>query len=201
MSTAQTRTLDLDIHDLSFRFGDDFELSVPRLHVPAGHTAVCIGPSGSGKSTLMQLCAGILTAASGRVVLGDVDWATLSERARRLRRITEVGLVFQEFELLEHLSVLENILLPYHVQRDLRFDANARQRAHELAAAAGIEGLLQRKPRKLSQGERQRVAICRALVTQPSVSSSPTSRPAISIPGRPRCRDRVAPLSGAPSGT
>ncbi|MCR9247499.1 MAG: ATP-binding cassette domain-containing protein [bacterium] len=161
--------MDLDIAALGFRFGDDFALSVPGLRVPTGSAAVCIGPSGSGKSTLMQLCAGILLAESGLVSLGGVDWSALSERERRLRRITAVGLVFQEFELLEHLSVLENVLLPYHVQRDLPLDEQARERAVELTRAAGIEGLLRRKPRNLSQGERQRVAICRALVTQPAI--------------------------------
>ena len=78
-------------------------------------------------------------------------------------------MVFQEFELLEYLSALDNILLPYHVADELQLDADVRGRARELASEMGISDLLARKPKKLSQGERQRVALCRALVTQPKL--------------------------------
>jgi putative ABC transport system ATP-binding protein len=166
---AMAETL-LALRDVEFAFRTGgFRLEVPALDIAAGTTNACIGQSGSGKSTLLQLMAGIVAARRGRIALDGVDWADLSETARRLRRITRVGLVFQEFELLEHLDVRENILLPYFVQRGLRLDAAARARMAKLAAAAGIGALLDRRPRALSQGERQRVALCRALVTEPAL--------------------------------
>jgi ABC-type lipoprotein export system ATPase subunit len=158
----------LALRDVEFSFGGgDFRLAVRALDIAAGTTHACIGASGSGKSTLLQLMAGILLAPRGSIRLGAVDWADLSEAERRLRRITQVGLVFQELELLEHLDVRENILLPYFVQPGLRLDAVVAGRMAELAQAAGIRALLGRRPRALSQGERQRVALCRALVTDP----------------------------------
>ena len=75
--------------------------------------------------------------------------------------------MFQEFELLPYLTVLDNILLPYRIHHVLRLDGAVRERARTLAAEVGIEDKLQRHPRKLSQGERQRVAVCRALLTTP----------------------------------
>ncbi|MEO0481468.1 MAG: ATP-binding cassette domain-containing protein, partial [Planctomycetota bacterium] len=166
----------LRAEDVGFGFGEDFHLSVPELRIATGESAVLVGPSGSGKSTLTRLLVGILLADSGCVEFGGVDWASLSERERRLRRISNVGLVFQEFELLHHLSALENILLPYHVQRDLSLDPEVFERAEALARTAGVERLLRRKPANLSQGERQRVAICRALVAEPRlvVADEPT---------------------------
>jgi putative ABC transport system ATP-binding protein len=167
MSSGQ---LPISVHGLRFRYGaGQFGLSVPALDIAGGTTAACIGPSGSGKTTLLHLMAGILLPTEGMVELGGVPWSDLTEAERRLRRIRQVGLVFQEFELLEHLSVRENILLPYYVQRSLALDDTAEATMRELAGAAGIDGLLARKPQALSQGERQRVAICRALVTRPAV--------------------------------
>lgn len=171
MNTATTQPqLSLSLRGVRFGYGEgQFQLSVPELDIPGGRAAVCIGPSGSGKTTLLQLMAGIFLPEAGTVSLGDVRWDDLSEADRRLRRITHVGLVFQEFELLEHLTVRENILLPYFIQGGLALDDQAEATAHELAGAAGIEDLLARKPQALSQGERQRVALCRALVTRPQV--------------------------------
>ena len=170
MSSSTTTRSDIAVRDVRFGYGEGgFSLGVESLDVPAGTTAVCIGPSGSGKTTLLNLMAGILLPEAGSVSLGGVDWGSLADGQRRLRRISEIGLVFQEFELLEHLSVRENILLPYYVQPALKLTAEAETHARELAQVAGIEALLGRKPRALSQGERQRVAICRALVAQPTV--------------------------------
>jgi putative ABC transport system ATP-binding protein len=165
--------LPVRIESLAFRHaagameGPGFQLAFRELNLPAGDSLVCIGPSGCGKSTLLQLLAGILVPESGRVLLGDVDLTQRSEVQRRDYRISNIGLVFQEFELLEHLTVAENVLLPYFVNRNLRRDDAAEQTLRELAERLGIIAHLPRKPHKLSQGERQRVALCRALVTRP----------------------------------
>jgi putative ABC transport system ATP-binding protein len=165
--------LPVRIESLAFRHaagameGPGFQLALRELDLPAGDSLVCIGPSGCGKSTLLQLLAGILVPESGRVLLGDVDLTQRNEAQRRDYRISNIGLVFQEFELLEHLTVAENVLLPYFVNRNLRRDDAAEQTLRELAEQLGVIAHLPRKPHKLSQGERQRVALCRALVTRP----------------------------------
>ena len=147
-----------------------FRLEVDELTLHAGEAAAVIGPSGSGKTTLVHLCAGILVPASGEVSVGGVRLDQLKDAERRRERARQVGLVFQEFELLDYLSALENILVPLRVRGATREELRAgRARATELAEAVGIADLLGRPPAQLSQGERQRVAIARALVTEPAL--------------------------------
>ncbi|MHC5114145.1 MAG: ABC transporter ATP-binding protein [Planctomycetota bacterium] len=156
------------VADLDFRYPEgDFRLQVPRLDVEDGERIAFVGPSGSGKTTLLNIIAGITAPARGRVGVGDVDVASLGDRARREFRIRSVGLVFQAFELLEHLSVLDNMLLPYRISGALRLDEDVRGRARGLAERIGIGDKLRRLPDRLSQGERQRVAVCRAVLPGP----------------------------------
>jgi len=158
------------IRELEFRYATGgFRLEIPQLDVAAGESVAFIGPSGSGKTTLLNLMAGIVSPSRGSIDLGGVNIAALSDRHRRELRITKIGLVFQEFELLEYLSVLDNIVLPYRINAALVFDAAVWQRARQLAAEVGIADELKRYPRHLSQGERQRVAVCRAVLPQPSL--------------------------------
>ena len=158
------------IRDLEFRYGEGgFRLAIPELDVERDATVAFAGPSGSGKTTLLHLIAGIVTPRSGRVYTGGVEVSALSDRERRGFRIRRVGLVFQEFELLEYLSVLDNILLPYRINTELVLTRSVADRARELAAKVGIDDKLGRPPRQLSQGERQRAAVCRAVLTEPSV--------------------------------
>jgi len=160
----------IGVHDLRFAYGDGgFQLSVRELAIRAGERVACIGPSGTGKTTLVNLIAGILVPDAGRVMVEGRDVGALSDGERRRFRIGSVGLVFQQFELLEYLSAYENILLPYQVTSHLTLDDEARERARRLAEKMGIAHGLARRPRGLSQGERQRVAICRALVTEPAL--------------------------------
>jgi len=158
------------IRELEFRYGTGgFRLEIPRLDVATGESVAFIGPSGSGKTTLLNLMAGIVSPSRGSIDLGGVDVAALSDGHRRDLRITKIGLVFQEFELLEYLSVLDNILLPYRINAALVLDAATWQRARQLAMEVGIADKLKRYPRQLSQGERQRVAVCRAVLPQPTL--------------------------------
>jgi putative ABC transport system ATP-binding protein len=158
----------LQVSDLRFQYGDaGFALSIDALELTAGESVALVGPSGSGKTTLLHLVAGILTPDTGHIRVNREDLGALDDAARRAFRIRRIGLVFQEFELLEYLSVLDNILLPYRIHRVLRLDAAARRRAQTLADRLGIGDKLGRLPNSLSQGERQRVAVCRALVTGP----------------------------------
>jgi len=160
----------IKIQDLEFRYGEgEFRLRIPDLVIERGSTTAFIGPSGSGKTTLLNLLAGIVLPGRGRVEAGEVEVSGLTDRERRNFRITRVGLVFQEFELLEYLSVLDNILLPYRINPSLKLDAAVRERAAELARSVGIADKLGRHPGRLSQGERQRVAVCRAVLPGPAV--------------------------------
>ncbi len=158
------------IRDLRFGYSEGgFRLHVPQLSVKDGEALAVIGPSGSGKTTLLHLIAGIAVPQSGEVVTGGVEVSALADPARRDFRIRNVGLVFQEFELLEYLNVRDNVLLPYRIHPALRLDSEVRERAGRLADEVGIGMLLDRYVTRLSQGERQRVAICRALVTEPAI--------------------------------
>jgi putative ABC transport system ATP-binding protein len=160
----------IEITSLEFHYGEgDFSLSVPDLSIDKGERAAVIGPSGSGKTTLLNLIAGIARPQSGRVVTAGHDLADLDDGAIRNFRVENIGLVFQEFELLEYLDVLDNVLLPYRVNSTLRLDSSVRQRAAELLDSVGIGDKRDRYPDQLSQGERQRVAVCRALLVNPSL--------------------------------
>jgi putative ABC transport system ATP-binding protein len=146
-----------------------FSLAVPQLQVAAGESLAVIGPSGSGKTTLLNLIAGILQPDAGKVSLAGRELGLLDDRALRNLRLTRFGLIFQEFELLEYLDVLDNVLLPYRVGAELQLTAEVRRLAGQLLEQVGLAAKQKRYPQDLSQGERQRVALCRALLTRPAL--------------------------------
>jgi putative ABC transport system ATP-binding protein len=115
------------------------------------------------------MLSGILTPTSGSIKVVGLDLAALGVEDRQDLRVLKLGLVFQEFELLEYLDVLDNILLPYRITPILELDASVREHATSLAKEVGLGDKLNRFPNQLSQGERQRIAVCRALVTRPAV--------------------------------
>ena len=158
------------IRDLEFRYPDgEFVLRVPQLTVKRGAAVAITGASGCGKTTLLHLVAGIRAPLSGSVVVGDVELASLADSARRAMRVRSIGLVFQAFELLDHLNVLDNVLLPYRISPALTLDRAARDRAVELLCSVGVGDRLRRFADRLSHGERQRVAVCRALLPRPGL--------------------------------
>ena len=158
----------IDLQNVRFEYrGSDFRLQVDRLQISRGQNAAIVGPSGSGKTTILNLIAGILVPSEGRVSTNGTDVSSLTDGARRAFRIRNIGLVFQEFELLEHLSVLDNILLPCRLTPAVRLQQMHRDRALELANDVGLADKLRSYARTLSQGERQRVALCRALLLEP----------------------------------
>ena len=160
----------ISIRDLEFHYPrGEFRLLIPQLDLKDGESVAVIGPSGTGKTTLLNLIGGIVIASSGRVAHGNTDLGSLSDAERRTFRIRNIGLVFQEFELLEYLTVRDNILLPYRIHPALRSSEAVERRAEELAEEVGISHDLSRTVDQLSQGERQRVAICRALLPGPSL--------------------------------
>ena len=160
----------IEVEKIHFQYsGSDFALQVERLEIGSGETVAVVGPSGSGKTTLLNLLAGVLLPDRGQVQLGTQLISALCDSARRDFRIKHIGMVFQNFELLEYLSVLDNILLPLRIGSGLEVTAQLRSRATELAEHVGIGDKLRRYPNQLSQGERQRVAVSRALLLQPAL--------------------------------
>ena len=160
----------IHVESLNYAYPEgEFHLSVPLLEIERGEKIAVIGPSGSGKTTLLNLISGILPAGSGVVRIGDTDVGALTDAQRRDLRITKIGFVFQDFELMDYLTVRDNILHPYRITRRLKLNAEVQRRAEELASKMSIDDKLGRYPDELSQGEKQRAAICRALLTQPDL--------------------------------
>ena len=140
------------LHDI------DFEL-FPR------ETVAIVGASGSGKSTLLGILAGLDTPSSGRVTLAGTELFGLDEDARAALRARQVGFVFQNFQLLGHLTALENVMLPL----ELMGRRDARAAATEMLGRVGLGQRLGHYPKLLSGGEQQRVALARAFVVRPAV--------------------------------
>ncbi len=158
------------IENLRFVYDQSgFELAIDELELGSGSRLAVTGPSGCGKTTFLRLVAGIHVPAKGTVRVGHQELSRMNEAARRRFRISTVGFVFQDFELIDYLNAHENILFPYYINSALVLDANVRRRASELANRMGIADKLRRSVTRLSQGERQRVAICRALIAKPCI--------------------------------
>jgi len=137
------------------------------LDIPRGEYVSIMGPSGSGKSTLMNLIGALDRPTSGRVYIDGVDIGRLSDDQLALLRRKKVGFVFQQFNLINKLTALENVALPMWfagISRNRRL-----RRAKELLELVGLGDRLHHKPAELSGGERQRVAIARALANDPEI--------------------------------
>jgi len=159
----------IDIGEVTKRYAAQSAPALDRvsLAVAPGEAVAVMGPSGSGKSTLLNLIAGLDKPTSGTVTVAGTRVDALSEtRAARYRR-TGVGMIFQFFNLLDDLTVADNVLLPAQLAGASR--RRSRARCTELLARLGIDRHRNAYPGRLSGGERQRVAIARALVNEPGV--------------------------------
>lgn len=135
------------------------------LEIHAGRFTAIMGPSGSGKSTMMHCLAGLDTASSGSVFLGETELNTLSDKALTTVRRDRIGFVFQSFNLLPQLTAEQNILLPL----ELAGKQPDRKWFDELVEILGIKDRLTHRPSEMSGGQQQRVAVARALVSRPEV--------------------------------
>lgn len=159
----------LQVQDLRFCFaGQQQDLwAIPSLTLEAGQSIGLRGASGAGKTTLFHCLAGISMPTTGRIVWGDTDICSLSPSALAEWRRSHLGLVFQDFHLIDGLSALDNVLLPAHFV-GWRIASQVKARAHDLLAAVGMK-VPHRLAALLSRGERQRVAFARALLQHPAI--------------------------------
>ena len=162
----------IELRDVVFRYPSEeenpFELLIDRLEIGDAESVAIAGPSGSGKTTLLNLISGNLRPSSGTVIVGSEHLHTFDDRALCRFRLQQVGQVFQTFELLGYLSTVENVMLPWIILRTGRAD-EVRQRAMNLLDSVGLGNRADDKPDQLSHGERQRVAVCRALLNNPEL--------------------------------
>ena len=159
----------IHLEDVSKRYDRDgaFAIEDVSLDVAAGEAIAVMGPSGSGKSTLLNLIAGLDRPTAGSVTVAGQAIDTLNETALARYRRRRIGMIFQFFNLLDDLTVADNVLLPAQLAGMSR--RSARSRADELMDRLKISQHRQAYPARLSGGERQRVAIARALVNSPQV--------------------------------
>jgi putative ABC transport system ATP-binding protein len=135
------------------------------LDVPEGDFVAIMGPSGSGKSTLLNLLGCLDKPTSGSYFLGDDDVARMNDRQLSWIRASRIGFVFQSYNLIAQLTVLENIEVPLYYQGQVSW--KSRQRCREIADMVGLGDRLRHRPAQLSGGQQQRVAIARSLVNDP----------------------------------
>lgn len=154
----------------SFKSGDSVVRAVNDVNfeVKTGTFAAIVGRSGSGKSTLLALLGALDRPSAGKINVDDVDITKLSDKKLTAYRRSDIGFVFQQYNLVPNLSALENVMLPMEFAHMSKNDR--RTRAQELLNQVGLDGEKQnRKPARLSGGEQQRVAIARALANQPKL--------------------------------
>ncbi len=138
------------------------------LEIFAGEQVAITGRSGSGKSTLLGILATLDQASAGQLSVCGEAIAELNEEQRAAVRLKYIGFVFQSFQLLPHLTALENVMLPLRLQANFNFSA-AEDKALALLNKVGLAQQAQQTPQVLSGGEQQRVAIARALISQPKI--------------------------------
>ncbi len=158
----------IELENVRFSYPrDSFELCIRHLAIAEGETVAFVGPSGCGKTTLMNLISGVFVPDSGSIRVAETQVSGLRPQERQTFRIRHIGLVPQNFELLDYLTVRENILVPFRISKANKAKEGILQRCEMLSASAGIDSHLDKYPSQLSQGERQRAALCRGLIVSP----------------------------------
>jgi putative ABC transport system ATP-binding protein len=137
------------------------------MHIDAGEFVSIVGRSGSGKTTMLDLIGLLLRPTSGRILIDGVDTSALKDGQRADVRGQRIGFIFQEYNLLPTLNVLENVMLPLRYTKGRGREGRAR--AQELLEAVGLEDRVTHRPDELSGGQQQRVAIARALINRPAL--------------------------------
>ena len=157
----------IQLHDIRKSFGSLQVLKGIDLTINQGEIVSIVGPSGAGKTTLLQIIGTLDRADSGRVLFDGVDVSLYNEKQLSAFRNEHIGFVFQFHQLLPEFSAVENVMMPALIKGDSM--ADARRRAMEMLDFLGLTDRADHKPAELSGGEKQRVAVARALVNRPQV--------------------------------
>ena len=157
----------IDIKNITKSFGKLQVLKGIDLHIDKGEVVSIVGPSGAGKTTLLQIIGTLDKPDTGSIVIDNIDVSRLSQKKLADFRNLHIGFVFQFHQLLPEFTALENIMIPAFIAGKSRKEAKAR--AEELLQFMGLADRASHKPNELSGGEKQRVAVARALVNNPSV--------------------------------
>lgn len=157
----------IDIKNITKSFGSLQVLKGIDLHINKGEIVSIVGPSGAGKTTLLQIIGTLDKPDSGSIVIDGIDISNLSKAKLSDFRNRHLGFVFQFHQLLPEFTALENIMIPAFIAGTSQ--SEAKERAMELLKFMGLEDRASHKPNELSGGEKQRVAVARALVNKPAV--------------------------------
>lgn len=157
----------IDVKNIKKSFGSLQVLKGIDLHIDKGEIVSIVGPSGAGKTTLLQIIGTLDKPDSGSIIVDDIDVSQLSTKKLSDFRNQHIGFVFQFHQLLPEFTALENVMIPAFIAGKGRKEA--RERAEELLAFMGLQDRASHKPNELSGGEKQRVAVARALVNNPAV--------------------------------
>ena len=157
----------IDIKNITKSFGNLQVLKDINLHINKGEVVSIVGPSGAGKTTLLQIIGTLDKPDSGIICLDGIDVNKLSTRKLSDFRNQHIGFVFQFHQLLPEFTALENVMIPAYIAG--KSNSEAKQRALELLEFMGLSDRANHKPAELSGGEKQRVAVARALVNKPAV--------------------------------
>lgn len=170
----------IDIQNLTFSYKNKKSknqvINIPKLTLEKGQSLFLYGPSGHGKSTLLNIIAGVLSPTSGEILIDGENVSALSSSKKDLWRGDHLGYVFQNFNLISYLNILENIMLPTKFSKHRNANAST-NRAMELIERMNLKEYLHHKVNDLSIGQQQRVALCRALIGDPKLllADEPTS--------------------------
>jgi len=160
----------IEIEGLKFHYpGSNFNFLIEKLNIEKAQKVAVTGPSGYGKTTFLNLISGILPPDEGKIIIDGEDVSRFNDSQKRVFRISNIGFVFQEFELVEYLSLRDNITFPYLINPAIRLSEEIENNLKLLTNKFGLDGMLERNVNRLSQGEKQRVAICRAILSSPKI--------------------------------
>lgn len=155
----------ISTQNLQKKYGPDTVLDQVSIQIESGEFVAVVGASGSGKTTFLNVVGGLDRTYEGQITVNDQKLEGLSDKALAQKRNRELGFVFQQFNLLDHLSVLENVMLPAFFAAE----SIPQSRGLELLEQVGLKDKAQDRPPQLSGGQKQRVAIARALLSSPSI--------------------------------